>query len=452
MKRWMARMAALAVGMMLLGGCASQRPVFSVTDVPIGPPLVGFGACMNPYLYAYPNWPGEINEKNVGDLEKKVKELRPQFVRIFFLNSWWDQDTDPVIAKNHPGMKQSLIRTIKLAQDAGAKVLLQFWYDPKRYVDPEGVARRFAMTIREMRLKYGLTSVAYVTMQNEPNDEGKDITREQYVRLYRGLDKSLRDLGLREEIQIVGGDLLSPKQTEWFHFMGKELAPVLDGYAVHAYWSYWDTNKLVRRVKDTRRDVDSLPEAARKPVYVTEFGVQGKRPKPNVEPGTYDDGRPLADVPAACAQLGWFVMEALNNGFAGTCQWDLYEVWYDRKMGYGVIGNAQQGFPERPGYWLMKMFTHSVEPGWRTMKVEGEGKDVIVSAIKGSSGETLFVLNRGKSREISLRGFRPDTSLACEIWNGDGTGTLMDGQKLMVDHEGCISLKAVKKSVTMLKN
>ncbi len=175
---------------------------------PAGGPLVGFARCANPYLYAYPNAPDEISPAAMADLEKKVKALHPQFVRVFFLQSWWDKDTDPVIAKNHPGMRESFIRTVRLAQESGAKVLIQFWYDPSRYKNPEAVAGRFAQSIAEMRSRYGLFAIQFATIQNEPNDDGKDITDEKYVRLYRALDKGLRDQGIRRDVEIVAGDLV----------------------------------------------------------------------------------------------------------------------------------------------------------------------------------------------------------------------------------------------------
>src|SRR4051812_18134885 len=91
-----------AAALLLLGGCATVRTAdFVVTDKPIGAPIAGFGACMNPYLYSFPNTPDEINAAALADLEGKVKALHPQFVRIFFLQSWWDKDQDPEVAKNH---------------------------------------------------------------------------------------------------------------------------------------------------------------------------------------------------------------------------------------------------------------------------------------------------------------------------------------------------------------
>ena len=77
----------LGVVLILAFAAPIRSADFTVTTQPAGPPIAGFGACMNPYLYAYPNTPQEIDAKNLADLEGKVKALHPQFVRIFFLNS-----------------------------------------------------------------------------------------------------------------------------------------------------------------------------------------------------------------------------------------------------------------------------------------------------------------------------------------------------------------------------
>src|SRR6478735_4560023 len=122
------RLDSLVLAILLLTGCStSPKTDFVVTNKAIGSPLVGVGGCMNPYVYAYPNTPQEISPAAIADLETKVQDLHPQFVRIFFLNSWWYQDTDNSVAQNRPGMRESVVRTIELAQKAGAKVLLQLW-------------------------------------------------------------------------------------------------------------------------------------------------------------------------------------------------------------------------------------------------------------------------------------------------------------------------------------
>src|SRR5439155_22757492 len=239
------------LAILCLTGCATAPHAdFVVTDKPVGHPLVGFGACMNPYLYAYPNMPQEISPQQVADLEAKVKELHPQFVRIFFLNSWWEQDTDASVAKNHPGMRQSVIRTIRLAQDAGATVLLQLWYDPDHYRDPEGVARRFAKAIAEMRSQHGLTAIRYATIQNEPDENKEDVNQPNYLHVYRAFDRALRDQHIRNDVQIIGGDLVGEYWQHWLAMLGKELSPVLDGYSIHSYWDYWHISTFRRHIRD----------------------------------------------------------------------------------------------------------------------------------------------------------------------------------------------------------
>ncbi len=117
----MRRMILLLMALLITGCAAPRTTDFTVSKRTFETPLVGFGACANPYLYAYPNSPDEISSTAMADLEKKVKALHPQFVRVFFLQSWWDKDTDPVIAKNHPGMRESFIRTVRPAQESGRK-------------------------------------------------------------------------------------------------------------------------------------------------------------------------------------------------------------------------------------------------------------------------------------------------------------------------------------------
>src|SRR5437762_535177 len=90
-------------------------------DQPIGPPIVGFGAQMNPYLYCTPNW-GEVTEANVKEFERKVIELGPQHVRIFCLNEWFQPKATEPVSRGDPRMKASFIRTVELAQRAGATV------------------------------------------------------------------------------------------------------------------------------------------------------------------------------------------------------------------------------------------------------------------------------------------------------------------------------------------
>ena len=93
---------------------------FTVTSDTLGPPIVGFGAQMNPYLYCHPNW-GDVNEANVKDLEAKVIALQPQHVRIFMLLDWFSDHPDDEISKDDPRIRESFIRTVSPGAASGGE-------------------------------------------------------------------------------------------------------------------------------------------------------------------------------------------------------------------------------------------------------------------------------------------------------------------------------------------
>ncbi|HTL28124.1 MAG TPA: hypothetical protein VL282_02840 [Tepidisphaeraceae bacterium] len=448
----MKRFAGVMIVVLSITGYVSARDAdFVVTDEPIASPLVGFGVCMNPYLYAYPNTPDEIKPEALKDLEAKVKALHPQFVRIFFLNSWWEKDTDNSVAKNHPGMRESVIRTIRLAQDAGASVLIQLWYDTNHYENAEDVARRFAKAIAEMRTKHGLTSIRYATIQNEPDENSDDIKMQRYPIVYRAFDKALRDEHIRDEVKIVSGDLVGEKWERWLKMLGMELAPVSDGYSIHSYWDYWRIGTFRQHIKEVAEVVEKMPPEQRRPLYVTEFGARGFREHPSIEPGKSDTGKPVADVPVYSFEIGIFMMDAINNGFVGTAQWDCYDVWYDRKMGYGVIGSVENGFPLKPGYWMLSLFTHATEPGWQPMRIDGEVDDVWINALKSKSDLSVFVLNRVHGeKKVTVSGLPAGKSLNSWIWNGDGKGTLQRAEAVSIDADGTATMSVPNMAIRVI--
>ena len=107
---------------------------------------VGFGVQMNPYLYCAPNW-GEVNERNVGDFERKVIDLAPQHVRVFFMQHWFDGRADD-ISMGDPRMAESFIRTCRLAQRAGASINVTHWRGP--WPEPEKQMAAFAATLESL--------------------------------------------------------------------------------------------------------------------------------------------------------------------------------------------------------------------------------------------------------------------------------------------------------------
>jgi hypothetical protein len=387
----------------------------------IAEPFVGFGGQMNPYLYCRPNW-GDVTEQNVVDLERNVIALAPQLVRIFCLLHWWTPEGDPRIARGDPRMRESLIRTVRLAQRAGATVNLTLWYGP--FPEPEKSARQFARVLYELIHEHELPAIRFVTLQNEVNGTDK-ISMEDYNTLYRAFDRELRSIGLRERIGIIGGDLVQRNQEEWFENLAEHQHDILNGYSVHMYWDYWDTAKLLRRVSEVPQIVQQLRPEGQKPIYIMEFGVRGHRAHPQIEPGEHEDGTPIADTVLQAMQVGWFMLEAINRGYLATVQWELYDAWYDRYMPFGTIAGATEAWRLKPAYHLLRLFTHTAGPGWRALAVEGSQPELVAAAMRGPEGQlTVYVLNRtDRPQEVSIAGLPEERPLYLHIWNQHGDGT-----------------------------
>ena len=359
--------------------------------------------------------------------------LAPQHVRIFFLNNWFNGGADP-ISKGDPRTAESFIRTCRLAQTAGATINLTNWYGP--WKDPEKQMADFAATLQRLVRDEKLSAIRYVTVQNEVNDSDDKVPMPVYDRLYLALDENLKKLGLREQIHIVAGDLVSTNQREWMTHIGEKLAALSDGYSIHAYW-----DKLQRRLRESREMLDALPREQQRPLFVTEFGVRGKRPQPRIEPGTDDAGVPIADTPQQAAQLAWFNLDALNRGYAGTVIWTMEDAWYDRLMPYGVLGAAKDNWPTKPGYHVLRLLTHTTQPGWRTLKIEGESDHLTLAACGVANHLTLFVLNHTTNpTTTTLAGLPANTTPHLITWNADGHATLKRGEPLKINSAGQMRL------------
>ena len=74
------------------------------------------------------------------------------------------------------------------------------------------------------------------------------------------------------------------------------------------------------------RSWTSDPADARKPVYITEFGVRGIRNLPGspIQPGYWEDGTQMARTNIAAFQQLWFNLASAQLGYTGTVKWDAY--------------------------------------------------------------------------------------------------------------------------------
>jgi hypothetical protein len=310
---------------------------------------------------------------------------------------------------------------------------------------------RFADVLTDLVLNRGVANLRWASVQNEVNST--KITFDQYDRMVRLIDGRLRQNGVRDRVLIMGGDLVSTAQDQWFQFMGERESDVVDGYGIHVYWDFWAPDKLARRLTEVRQIVDGLPDAARKPLYVTEFGARGRRSPGDGGPGAWDDGTPLGNTSVNAFQHAWLDVLAARLGFAGTVKWDAYFGRYDgMAQAYTMIGPPQEGWPLRSVYYVTRLFTETTRPGWKVVGVDGTSGTRLVTAFAGTQGELTLLgldtagagLNAPSSRvsTYTIGGLPPGTVFRLQLWNADGTGTLGLPLTVVSDAAGVVRIGA----------
>lgn len=401
------------------------------------PSLGGYGAQLNQHVFASitPAPPGSLP-----DLEAKVKALEPQLVRIFFQE----------VQERTPDRMASFIETVELAHQSGATINITYQTAVNAKLQPDRFMGEFAAILDNLVRTRGFTNLRWVTVQNEPNSTA--VTLEQYNALYRALHGHLVARGLRSQIGLMGGDLVENgaggNHRVWFQYMAQNMNDILDAYSVHIYWNYWDIPRMEFRLKDVRKIVtEELPESARKPTYITEFGVRGIQNipgKPVLQPGYWTDGTQLSRTNIAAFQQLWFNLASAQLGFTGAVKWDAYWGKYDAgNQAFWMIGPAEEGWPLFPTYHAIRMLLQTTQRGWQVLGVEPWNDDdwlvgtvdqpeKEIAAYAGPNGELTLVGLDSRGRDLnaasteipaySIGGLRPLTTFNLAVWNAAANG------------------------------
>jgi hypothetical protein len=420
------------------------------TGAVVVPAFAGFGGQFNHHVYSALSRSVGVTDDNVADMEQKMRALHPQFSRIFFTPQ----------AFTDPDKMQSFIRTVQFAQSTGTDINIT-WQGGT--LQPQ----KFADVLLDLVQNRGITHLKWLTLQNEPNRTR--ITMEAYEKQYRDLDPLIQPI--RGQVKYMGGDLVqgpdtgAPNQDVWFQYLAAHMSDILDAYSIHVFWDYWDTDKLVRRLTDVRAIVDALPENARKPVYVAEYGVRGLRTfndAPQVDPGVWQDGTPITQTNVSAFQHAWFDVLAADLGYLGTSKWDSYYGKYDNgTQAYYVIGGPQYGWPLYPMYNLLQLFTLTVKRGWEVVSVDSvPDTSRLLAAFVGKKQQVTVIgldtagaqLNAGTPTvtPYSIAGFPPSKTVSLLIWNANADGLVAPRQKVTADANGVVNLSISQHAVFVL--
>ena len=431
--------------------------------------LGGYGFQFNQHLYAPITNPPPAT---LPDLEAKVKALEPQFVRIFYSENW-EANADGTHATDWPANLDSFKHVVALANEAGPTIVIAYQSTTFAKVNPTLWMSRFADVLQDLIVNRGLTNVRWVSLGNEPNTVNAagnaSITFAQYEALYRALDAQLRARGLRSQIGLIGGDLVQNTEDTpnshraWFDYMVAHMNDVLDAWSEHIYWNYDDPQRMEERLKDVAYLVNQeLPESARKPTFLMEYGVRGYTScgtQPNLKNAYYlPDCSDLRRMPLAAFHKLAFVIASAQLGFDAVSNWDLYWSTYDRtkaNQSFWMIGPPEEGWALYPSYYAFQLLLQTTARGWQVLGVDpwttaDEAEPIArqttdpptwiwdpaeqeLTAYSGpdgqltivgldTNGRTLVTPN-GVSSDYSVGGVPPDTTFTLALWNATGDGT-----------------------------
>lgn len=417
-------------------------------------PLEGFGAQLNTNLFitrgATAGEPRPLTAQQLATLQAAIDNLQPGLSRILVRRGL---RADTAAGRRDPEFV-ALLKTIGLAQQAGAELNLTYWGqgpyantqrlralswpnrsfrdwpDPNRrkwppeLTDPHGITQprllmeRFAGVLHEIRRR-GLDCVTSVTIQNEVNGAGVDIAKQGdqflsmrfYELLYRFLDTALRGLDdplvsgqtMRDALRFVAGDLVergNSTQDVWLRYLHRNMEvarpqfpSVLDGFSIHVYWDPGGGAQGFP-AKPERR-LANLTRAVQSlgiaaPIYVTEYGVRRAGARP--EPGRVGGVR-IEETPLAAFQHGWFNAIAAQRGCAGLSKWTLYRTDLAAGFGeWGMIGPPAGGFDRFPVYRVTRLFSHFVPRGWLARGLSRPAANVLASRFAAPDGSDASVL------------------------------------------------------------
>ena len=417
------------------------------------PSLGGYGVQFNQHVYApITNLP----ESTFPDLESTVKAFEPQIVRIFY-NENWEEPGQP---RYDPRNIESFRRTVALAQATGATINVTYHTFGDARLNPVPHMRRFADALQDLRSR-GNTNVVYATVGNEPNTPGVALTLQQYEALYRALHAELVARGLRDEIQLMGGDLVESggerDHEVWFRYMTTNMSDIVDAYSEHIYWWYYQAavgtvGRFEFRLRDIRKlVVDDTPTEKRRPTYIMEFAVRGNNTAPGkptvISHAYYEDGTEMRRTNIAAFQQLWFNIAAAQLGFTGTAKWDLYWGLYDLSsagnQSYWMIDSTPDGWRVFPSYHALRLLLSTTERGWQVVRVEPWAQDdwdprvaddaeKELAAYVGPEGALTVVgldthgraLNgvSADTSSYSIGGLPPATTFELAVWNATGNG------------------------------
>lgn len=374
----------------------------------VGGKFQGFGAEWDPFYWTDFNTQRGADEAGWALTTARIKELGLPLMRMM-MDLYWVQKS-PALDQwtwDDPNFK-ALLRQLDFAQANNIDVILTDWgwvvnpalrgsafYKP----DDERYAQGIADYLHELIDVRGYTAIKYLVVINEPDTKINSLfTMDQYVALYRNLDKALRENGLRDKIKLMGPDISHNDKV--FAELVSRLHDIIDVYDFHRYTPPSETSNIgITEVQDAtwskldgrRTDVLAAdPKGQTKQILVTELAPNYRQAE------TYAYALDTAD-------LGTTLLSTRLNG---ASVWNLQDVHYfenPKIFDYGMWHFADRGWALKPWAQVYALLVKYAPRGSVQAAVNKTPPAVPPlgpyrsAAVKRSDGGwSIFLVNRSK--------------------------------------------------------
>jgi len=301
------------------------------------------------------------------------------------------------------------------------------------YKDPPYPTDRFVASAAEVVKRWvmidGFTNIKYASLWNEPCWSYPGSYPDDFFVYTRDFDKRLRDMGIRDQVKVMGSDSTESGAAAEFRFprYNRILGDAVDAFALHDYGSDIEAPGRVTSGGTLQPYLKSYAAASKmlgdKPLFMSEFGT-----------GAYGDEATYRGT-LADAEL---VLGGLNNGITAFARWDYNGLW-DTTIGYApFLVDGMKLQPHKSVYYPYSILTKAIRPGARVARCVISGGDdaagykrVHAAAFVGADGSfALVIVNDGNtSKTVSIAGL-PGKKLNQYWYGADLPDGLVRGKPL----------------------
>lgn len=301
------------------------------------------------------------------------------------------------------------------------------------YKDPPYPADRFvgsaAEVIKHWVKDEGFTNIGYASLWNEPCWSYQGRYPEDFITYTREFDRRLKDLGVRDQVRVMGSDSTEsgPAAELRFPRYNRILGAAADAFALHDYGSDIEAPGRATSGGTLQPYLRSYAAASRslgsKPLFISEFGT-----------GAFGDEATYRGT-LANAEL---VLGGLNSGVTASARWSYNGLW-DPSIGYApFLVDGMRLQPHRSVYYPYSVITKAIRPGARVAKCEVSGgsdsagyKRVHAAALVGPNGSfALVIVNDGNtSKTVEIAGL-PGRGLNHYLYGADLPDGIVKGKAL----------------------